>query len=623
MRVGRRTVRSAVLMLVAGLVLVLALPASARSIEPREAEIDLVLEADGSLSVTELLTFEFDGAFTGAYREIPLRAGETLSDVEVFEGGTAYVPGGCTDLGCSSPPGTFGVRDLGGRIRIVWHYEAADERRTFTISYRMLGLAKAADDVVDVNFKVWGEDWDSGLDRLNATFSYPGAAEPGEVRVWGHPASVEGSTSLGGDGVSPSLQASAIPAHQFVEMRVVVPRRVLDSVEGATVVRGVLLGEILAEEERFAETADRRQQALQILVVLAALAAFLPATMAVLFIYRRYGREPKVAYDREYEQEPPSDDPPAVVEGLLSQGSVDERGFTATVFDLVRRGVMDAEPVSVDRSTWMGMKTETITDLQLSLVDTSQPLSPHERSVVEVMGRVLSDGPQPLNEFRDRIREDAAANASTYKEFRSQAVDAVALRGLLDRSGLQALVLGGLLILVLFAALGGLAWWLVGPEVAGTVLLPLLFIGAVLNVVIFGAFAAARKGWVRRTREGALLAERWEAFRRYLRDFSRLEEAPAISLALWDRFLVYAIALGVAEEVLEAARLRAPEELERTSHLYWYGHHGTTGGPSGNAFAGLTAALSGAFAPPSSRGGGGGFTGGGGFGGGGGGGGGW
>ena len=120
MRVGRRTVRSAVLMLVAGLVLVLALPASARSIEPREAEIDLVLETDGSLSVTELLTFEFDGAFTGAYREIPLRAGETLSDVEVFEGGTAYVPGGCTDLGCSSPPGTFGVRDLGGRIRIVW-----------------------------------------------------------------------------------------------------------------------------------------------------------------------------------------------------------------------------------------------------------------------------------------------------------------------------------------------------------------------------------------------------------------------------------------------------------------------------------------------------------------------
>ncbi len=583
----------------------------------------MVLDSDGSLSVTERITFEFDGAFTGAYREIPLRAGEELVDVTVSEGGDVFDPGGCTDLGCSSPPGTFGVRDLGGRIRIVWHYRAADERRTFTIAYRMLGLAKAADDVVDVNLKVWGEDWDSGLDRITASFSYPGSAEPEEVRVWGHPASVEGSTSLGDDGVSPTLRASGIPAHQFVEMRVVVPRRVLDSVEGATVVRGDLLGEILAEEERFAESADRRRRAVQILVVLAAVAAFLPATIAVAFIYRRYGREPKVAYDREYEQEPPSDDPPAVVEGLLSQGAVDERGFTATVFDLVRRGVMDAEPVSVDRSTWMGMRTETITDLQLSLVDTSLPMEPHEWSVVEVMRRVLSDGPQPLNEFRDRIRDDAAANASTYKEFRSQSVEAVESRGLLDRSGLQALVVGGLLIVVLFAALGGLAWWLVGPQLDGSILFPLLIAGAVLNVLIFGGFAAVRKGWVRRTRGGALLAERWEAFRRYLRDFSRLEEAPAISLELWDRFLVYAIALGVAEEVLEAARLRAPEELERTSHLYWYGHHGTTGGPTGNAFAGLTAALSGAFAPPSSSGGGGGFTGGGGFGGGGGGGGGW
>ncbi len=128
----------------------------------------------------------------------------------------------------------------------------------------------------------------------------------------------------------------------------------------------------------------------------------------------------------------------------------------------------------------------------------------------------------------------------------------------------------------------------------------------------------------KRTKDGALEAERWIAFRRYLRDFSRLEEAPAISLALWEKFLVYGITLGVAEQVLEQARLHAPVELEQTSSLFWYGNNGYGGGPTQNAFVGLESALSGAFTPPSSgSGGGGGFSGGGGGGSGGGGGGAW
>ena len=48
-------------------------------------------------------------------------------------------------------------------MRIVWHYRASDERRTFTISYRFRGLAVAYDDVVDVNLRVWGDHWPVGL----------------------------------------------------------------------------------------------------------------------------------------------------------------------------------------------------------------------------------------------------------------------------------------------------------------------------------------------------------------------------------------------------------------------------------------------------------------------------
>jgi uncharacterized membrane protein len=52
------------------------------------------------------------------------------------------------------------------------------------------------------------------------------------------------------------------------------------------------------------------------------------------------------------------------------------------------------------------------------------------------------------------------------------------------------------------------------------------------------AGASLNQLWVRRTQKGALLHARWRAFRRYLDDFSRMEEAPPASLALWEQFLV-------------------------------------------------------------------------------------
>ena len=134
---------------------------------------------------------------------------------------------------------------------------------------------------------------------------------------------------------------------------------------------------------------------------------------------------------------------------------------------------------------------------------------------------------------------------------------------------------------------------------------------------------------VSRTPKGALLRARWQAFRRYLSDFSRLEESPPASLAMWEQFLVYGFALGVADQVLEAARLQAQPEIAQGGSFYSPGYDGSVSGPDGSTFSSLENGFPEAFSPPSSsgswsgggsfRGGGGSFSGGGGGGGGGGG----
>jgi len=51
-----------------------------------------------------------------------------------------------------------------------------------------------------------------------------------------------------------------------------------------------------------------------------------------------------------------------------------------------------------------------------------------------------------------------------------------------------------------------------------------------------------------------------------------MEESPPASLALWEQFLVYGIALGVAEQVLAAARLHAPPEIAEGGSFYSPGY---------------------------------------------------
>ena len=131
--------------------------AQAKSFTLPKAGVVADVQPDGSVVITENITYDFSGSFEGGYREIPLKDGMSVSDVTVSENGTQYAPGASAELGSSGAPGTYGTADLGYAYRIVWHYRAMDEQRTFTVSYRMKGLAVAYDDVVDVYWQAWGD----------------------------------------------------------------------------------------------------------------------------------------------------------------------------------------------------------------------------------------------------------------------------------------------------------------------------------------------------------------------------------------------------------------------------------------------------------------------------------
>ena len=61
------------------------------------------------------------------------------------------------------------------------------------------------------------------------------------------------------------------------------------------------------------------------------------------------------------------------------------------------------------------------------------------------------------------------------------------------------------------------------------------------------------------TQKGANEQELWKGLKRYMENFSLLNEREVPELALWEKYLVYATAFGVADKVLSQLKIKYPE----------------------------------------------------------------
>ncbi|HET6171479.1 MAG TPA: DUF2207 domain-containing protein [Gaiellales bacterium] len=556
--------------LVLALAALLAAPASAladKSFTISQAAVNVTVARTGEVLMREDLTFSFNGFFTGAYRDIPLARDVSARDVQVSEGGTSYSPGGDTTLGSSDAPGRFGAVRLPQGLRIVWHYQQDGGRRTFTLRYRLRGVVIAHDDAVEVAPQVWGNQWQFGLRQLTANVRAAGAL-PG-TRAWIEPAWIDHHVTVRGGEVLSA--ASDVPAQHGVTLRVLYPPAALaPNAPYARHVHDDILPATIAREQAAADRAARDRRQLEdtlhhpwAWILAAALLAIVPAGLLAGLGYWRFGREQSTGTAPKYLNEPPDELPPALVPSLLAQHVVaggDQ--MAATLFELVRRGRYKMTPVTREESTLLGLHHKEVDDVDLTRGDESVELSVVEKPVAAIFDKLTEEGPAALSNVQDTVKGLSTADREWFHE-RSEAFESAVRNQARQRkfwSGRGMVVKWLSFAVLLLAGAGFLVAGIAGladpPLVRKDLILTAIGAALALDAVVI-AFVPASV-WRRRGPKLQASAEGWEGFRRYLNDFPRLADKPADTLPLWERYLVYGITFGLAERVLEAARVDFP-----------------------------------------------------------------
>lgn len=550
---------------------------------------EATLAPDGSLAVTEIITYDFgSGPFTVGIRSFERSRDQVVEFTASDDTGPLEVV----------PPDQTPT----GEWEWLFRVPISSERTTFTLSYRVVDAVDVYADVADLLWQFVGTDH-PGIGSMSVVVTTPGSIPPARtdtpdddtavVRGFAH-----GPTS-GVVEVAESTVAATVtdvPAGQFVELRVIAPATAFSVANNND---GAALASILEDERALLDDAERDAERRRIGWFGTPIVALLGAAGTAL-LWFRHGRERRSTQVLGRYWREPLDDPPAVAAANLRRGAVDPgRTIAGTLVDLAQRGYIQ---IIAEREERLG-PDQTVHRYRWLGRPLGPDIIPHERAVIEMIFRGASEvTSSEVQAWASGHRTQArpmldSITAGVTAELRNRGYsDTTHRRGI----ALLAAVCGTTIIvslLLLAVSSNGIAFLGVGVGVA-------LF---VLGLRLLS----------NRSQAGTEAAAKAEGLRNYIADFSQLEDAPVGHLILWERYLVYAVALGVSAELVRNMAVRVPEVLNNPAFGAWYIGAGRHFDGFDHIEAGGASIA--AASVPNSSGSGGGFSGGGGGGGGGGG----
>ena len=583
-------------------------------------KVDAQVMPNGDLRVTDSRTLDFSGNFHFVYWDLATEG----SDEIVVRGASGpaagdpatTVPYELSEYAvvgmASGEVGTYAVDPGAGMVTVQLNFDVTDATAVFTVEYVARGAAKRFTDTAQLYWQFIGADTAVDSGDVSVTVHLPDGVTKDQVKAWAH-GPLWGTVTIEPD-ASVLMTVDPLPANTFVEGRILFPA---DALPRAKQQPGAKLKEALAEEQQWADEANRDRLWARVKVVLwIVLGAGFPlaAIVLILVLYFRYGREPKPQFQAQYLRDLPQPHlPPALAAFIWNMGSVGSNDVTATLLDLVNRKVIDLERAVVVKDGFF-KDSEKVTYKLTLHDDRLEELLDYERQLCKFLFHQMADGNElVLSELKEIAKTHRTSFAKGFQTWKNKVEKEGEKRGYLDAKADRMAFVASAWAFVAIVAAGAAAifsgfWW--------------FFLGIPVGIVLIFVARAVK----RRSVEAAELHAQYEALQRYLKDFGRLDEKPPDAVVLWEHFLIYAVVFGIADQVTKAMTVKVPDVVNdpafRTPYLLWWGMPGDAAGLS--AFSEIHESFSQAVSVATSSsssgsGGGGGFSGGGGGGGGGGG----
>ena len=499
----------------------------AASFRIEKLDIEANLQKDGSMVVSEAVTYDID-EINGVYFDIDAKGFGELQYIQVFEDDST---GGFKEVDTSN----YEVSVSDELYRIKLYSKNHNNRRTFKFVYKLPEAITVYDDVAQFNRKMVGKEWQQGINYITAKVIIPVSAsyDNSNILVFGH-GPLTGEVDKEGNTVVYRLN-NYYPG-DFLEAHILMEPEIFSEYNKSKIVHKDMKQKLLDMEAKFADEANaerdkaiRQQEMINKVfekpgLIFGVLSSIWGALM--YYIHVIFKRKNKVKNSvGKYLRELPDNSSPALVGGFMTN-SINDNEILATIVDLVRRKVLTLE--NSDKNSI------------IILTGNTENLSAQEKAIVDIYINDFGDGKSLDLKSFGFFQKVPMSVARKFEKWRAM-VQSEMNRKNLTYQGLGCL---GVIFFAFFPMIFTFAGLVIGMITGNKMFLLIV----VMGIILFVSGAKARYP----RKELAEAKDKWQAFKNFLSDYSQLEEAKITSVHLWEQYFVYAVALGVSEKVVKA-----------------------------------------------------------------------
>ena len=488
------------------------------------------IKRDGSVLVTEQVLYSAD-KINGILYNVDAKGYGELKNLNVFyEENGEFIPA-VKQRG--SQRGNFTVSEDDGLYEIKLYYPLRNEREYFAVRYILPQGVTVYKDTAQFNRKMVGENWEKSIRNVQVIVELPEEISKEKIYAFGHGPLTGNVEILNGKEIKYTLE-NYYPG-EFLETNILFPKELVSEINKKYIKNKNAFSEIMEMEKNFAEEANReRDRAVKIMglkwAVFGAAACWI--IFVGTFIYLKNGKRYKVkAPYGEYFRELPDDYTPAVAGAVVSRTAIKPEHLFATVMDLVRKDFLEL----IEEGNQTILKRTEERDFT--------SLKPYEKYVLDWYINDMGDGVEVVLENVEKYISGSRNAKKFYSKYQ------VWYKGVADDLKNLGIVKAKSKKIPMF--LGIFTGFLMFP---GGVFMAQFFGEPKFMIFTFGAipfiiFSGSKR---KLSLEAEEAYARWSAFKKFLVDYSNLEEAKTASIHIWEHYFVYAVALGVAEKVARA-----------------------------------------------------------------------
>lgn len=637
--------------------------------EMPKVNITASVKPDGSVDVVEERTFDFEDNAQGVYWLLPHDDTHKIlvQDVELvdangmtlkqyvrdFNNSADLTQRGITVFAAAQQMfGPFVVQDAQDSQKEYFSVSSENDtayklkifqktpentKTTFRIHYTIDNLACAYQDTAELYWKFVSDGWQVESKNVSCTIVLPKPQDvklssEQNVKVWGH--GTQGQMTIHDDTIEYSVPA--VPSEQFAEARVLFPSAWLSEV---TPLPEAKYQAILNEEARNTRKTNFFHQLPKLLNIL------FFVFLAVLFVracvtYSRYRKEHKSRFDDVYFRDMPSQDSPLLIAALFAS-SKRKSLLNGDIFAAGLLRLSQAKIISLEYVQEKSLLGKNVPLLVLNYADYK-----HAKAAIKDRGALDKiDAAIAKFLFRDmynlikkeKKKTDPEGMTKAYGRYITQegypCIQQDAFKKLARNKAGDYEYAFNTLKNTIDAQIRHCRYFSDGRASAHKKILntPVVIVGAIgafvsicslgyvlarvnllLYLIVYLSCRYFDARMPRFSKEATEVVAKTRALKKWFKDFTRLDEALPKDAILWDKLLVMATALGVADKVIKQLELADPELIPVYSDAWFdsdgaasgFSHGFNQGAPSASASSGSGGGFS--------SGGGGGFGGGGG-----------